>query len=78
MKPTLYKYINENGAVYIEDEDIDIKVGVTKIPLYTAHEIANFVRGLYFDSRFPTEVWVANGKSVYATIAEIIEKESQK
>lgn len=34
MKPALFKYINENGAIFIEDEDMDVKAGVTKIPLY--------------------------------------------
>jgi len=73
MKPTAYKYESPRVCTSFHEENTNA-AGFKITPLYTAHEIANFVKGLYFDDDFP----VGTGKSVFAEIADKIEKESEK
>lgn len=62
---------NARGLVLANDNPL---LDVTVTPLYTAHEIADFVKGLYFDDDFRLDKDIP----VFAQIAEKIEKESQK
>ena len=63
MKPTAYFNTKLNlistykGGEYI-------------VPLYTVHEIADFIKGLYFDDTLANEQPLT-----FARIAEILEKE---
>ena len=53
MKPTANIWHDKNGfvraMVLANDNPL---LDVTETPLYTAHQIADFVRGLYFDDDF--------------------------
>lgn len=75
MKPALWlvhiegKYPN---TLYDDSGDYEKHGSYKTTRLYTAHEIADFVRGLYFDDNF-IKGW---DKSVFAEIADKIEEES--
>lgn len=80
MKPTGYKYQisgqEESYQVVIASELITRKTAhypekLKIVPLYTAHEIADFVKGLYFDDNF-------RGHKEYYEIAEKIEEGAKK
>ena len=71
MKPTAY--LSKNPAyLYFKDPSLVsnamLEEDITR--LYTAHEIAEFVRGLYFDDDFKV------GSPPFMAIADKIEKES--
>jgi len=67
MKPTAYKIIFAGGNAIFSKDNYG---GKETIPLYTAHEIAEFVRKLYFDEDFLPE-------NPYAGIADKIEEEAK-
>ena len=82
MTPSAFIYINANGREFLEYDEIEddaLMRGATKIPLYTAHEIAKFVVTLSHDivgKPATTEQLVV--EATYLDIADRIEQERKK
>ncbi len=74
MKPTTYYKVLPSGVPVVTDHK---GLWDNLIPLYTAHEIADFVKGLYFDDNFHLETGHTK-TSVFAQIADKIESEAAK
>lgn len=74
MKPTAYKWKNSEGIGFLSHDNAPMLASGEPTLLYAIHDVADFIRGLYFDDNF-IKGW---DKSVFAEIADKIEKESKK
>jgi len=82
MTPIGYQYFPNNNKDTIRfsprhPHEFDKTINANEIlPVYTANEIGNFIRGLYFDDDFKTYPIHIVG-SIFSEIADKIEKESR-
>ena len=84
MKPTAYMYklphesrwhgIRFADSILTDEVEGGVWSEVIQEPLYTAHEIASFIRKLYFDDNFRLD----DSKNRFAQIADKIEEEAKK
>ena len=75
MKPTAYKWTEEGNGMasgLFDEPQPPIFTEEKAIPLYTAHQIADFVRGLYFDDTL--QDGTLTGKSIFTIIADKLEE----
>lgn len=78
MKPTAYLSKNPAYLYFLDPSLVSnamLKEDITN--LYTAHEIADFVKGLYFDDDWSLDTGYTK-TSVFAQIADKIEEEAKK
>lgn len=78
MKPTAWLKIQDGTVKVFFHADLEANTpkegSFSMTPLYTKQEIADFVKGLYFDDDFR----LGNQKSMVAQIADKIEEEAKK
>jgi hypothetical protein len=73
MKRTANLWKDSTGVRGIVMEPTDPKADIKSTPLYTLHDVADFIRGLYFDENF-IKGW---DKSVFTEIADKLEEENE-
>ena len=75
MKPTACTWKDKAGNKHVLLAEQTCHNNWPITPLYSIHEVADFIRGMYFDEKVKVSAVIQSHEPVFAQIAELLEKE---